>query len=112
MQLKELLQQMIDAKASDVFIIAGLPLSYQKSGIQVRTDSAPLMPGDTEEYIAGIYELANRDIELFRGNDNHDDKSWSYEGGRGLPEVYPAFFGSIICFTGTEYEDDHMLLWR
>lgn len=30
MQLKELLQQMIDAKASDVFIIAGLPLSYQK----------------------------------------------------------------------------------
>ena len=37
MQLKELLQQMIDAKASDVFIIAGLPLSYQKSGIHVRT---------------------------------------------------------------------------
>ncbi len=73
MQLKELLQQMIDAKASDVFIIAGLPLSYQKSGIQVRTDSTPLMPNDTEEYIAGIYELANRDIKLFRDNDNHDD---------------------------------------
>ena len=73
MQLKELLQQMIDAKASDVFIIAGLPFSYQKSGIHVRTDSAPLMPSDVEEYVRAIYETAHRDIEVFRSNNNHDD---------------------------------------
>lgn len=100
MQLKELLQQMIDAKASDVFIIAGLPLSYQKSGIQVRTDSTPLMPNDTEEYIAGIYELANRDIKLFRDNDNHDDDfSFAVPGvGRFRANIFRqrGSFGAVI----------------
>ena len=28
MKLEQLLQEMVDAKASDVFIIAGLPLAY------------------------------------------------------------------------------------
>lgn len=73
MQLKELLKQMVDVKASDVFINAGLPLSYQASGVHVRTDSAPLTPADSKEYIQGIYELANRDISLFEDNINHDD---------------------------------------
>ena len=44
MQLKELLKEMIDVKASDVFINAGLPLSYQASGVHKRMDSAPLTP--------------------------------------------------------------------
>ena len=29
MKLEELLREMVDAKASDIFIIAGLPLSYE-----------------------------------------------------------------------------------
>ena len=73
MELKELLQQMIDVKASDVFIVAGLPLSYQKSGEHVRGADAPLMPGDTKEYVGAIYELAGRDISVFESNGNHDD---------------------------------------
>ena len=32
MQLKSLLEKMIEVHASDVFIIAGLPLAYQASG--------------------------------------------------------------------------------
>ena len=31
MELKALLQEMIDKKASDVFIVAGLPLTYMLS---------------------------------------------------------------------------------
>ena len=40
MQLKSLLEKMIEVHASDVFIIAGLPLAYQASGSHVRTDTA------------------------------------------------------------------------
>lgn len=47
MELKALLQEMIDKKASDVFIVAGLPLTYTADGRQVRMDMAPLMPADT-----------------------------------------------------------------
>lgn len=73
MQLTVLLKQLIDAKASDVFIIAGLPLSYQKSGIQMRTDSAALTPAQTAEYVHAIYDLAGRSIEQFESGYNHDD---------------------------------------
>ena len=47
MELKALLQEMIDKKASDVFIVAGLPLTYTADGRQVRMDMAPIMPADT-----------------------------------------------------------------
>ncbi len=73
MALKQLLKQMVDLKASDVFIIAGLPLSYQASGIHVRSKSAPLMPAETEAYVRAIYELAGRDMSIFVNNLNHDE---------------------------------------
>ena len=73
MQLKSLLEKMIEVHASDVFIIAGLPLAYQASGSHVRTDAAPLTPADTQEYIETIYELAGRDLSLFTDSVNHDD---------------------------------------
>ena len=73
MQLENLLKQMIEVKASDVFVIAGLPLSYQTSGVHVRTDTAPLMPADTEDYVRAIYDLAHRDISIFGNSINHDD---------------------------------------
>ena len=55
MELKALLQEMIDKKASDVFIVAGLPLTYTADGRQVRMDMAPLMPADTKELVDAIY---------------------------------------------------------
>ena len=73
MELKELLQQMVSAGASDVFVIAGLPLSYKVGGQQVRTDSAPLRPADTKAFVQAIYEAAGRDMRFFENNNNHDD---------------------------------------
>lgn len=73
MSLKQLLQQMIELKASDIFVIAGLPLSYQSSGIHVRTDGQPLMPADTERDVRAIYDLAGRDFARFDGNANHQE---------------------------------------
>ena len=100
MQLNDLLKQMIDAKASDVFIIAGLPLSYSRSGIHVRSDSAALMPADTEAYVRAIYELAGRDFSLFSGNANHDDDfSFSVAGvGRFRANIFRqrGSYGAVI----------------
>ena len=100
MQLNDLLKQMIDAKASDVFIIAGLPLSYSRSGIHVRSDSAALMPADTEAYVRAIYELAGHDFSLFSGNANHDDDfSFSVAGvGRFRANIFRqrGSYGAVI----------------
>ncbi len=73
MQLEELLENMIKAKASDIFIVAGLPLAYQASGVHMRTETDPLSPEDAKEIVKGIYKLAGRDITIFDRNINHDD---------------------------------------
>ncbi|WP_251197580.1 type IV pilus twitching motility protein PilT [Anaerotardibacter muris] len=72
MKIRELLQEMVDQNASDIFVIAGLPLTYQVDGKQVRWD-APLMPADTAEVVRAIYGLAERDIEPFLNSYNRDD---------------------------------------
>ena len=73
MKLKAFLKQMIDIDASDVFIVPGLPLSYEIGGVQHRMGEERLTPADTEDFIRGMYDLANRNIALFTENINHDD---------------------------------------
>ena len=73
MELKEILQQMVDNKASDIFIVAGLQLTYKKGGQQYRTDSERLMPSDTFDLVRQIYEISGRDFKHFIDNDQHDD---------------------------------------
>jgi multidrug efflux pump subunit AcrA (membrane-fusion protein) len=45
MELKPLLKRMIDEKASDIFVIAGQPLTYEASGRFMRLGDQMLMPG-------------------------------------------------------------------
>lgn len=73
MGMDELLQQMIDAKASDIFIIAGLPLTYEADGRQNRVGDEPLRPIDTDGLVRAIYALANRSMEPFEASHNRDD---------------------------------------
>lgn len=81
LDLTTILRDMIDRKASDIFVVAGLPLSYKVSGQQQRTDSAPLMPDDTLDLLRQVYALARRDFDHFAQNYNHDeDFSFSIAG--------------------------------
>ncbi len=100
MELKPLLEQMIEVHASDVFIIAGLPLSYQASGVHVRTDSGALKPADTEAAVRSIYNLAGRDINIFCNSVNHDDDfSFAVPGvGRFRANIFRqrGSFGAVI----------------
>lgn len=73
MNLESVLQDMLDKKASDIFVVAGLPLSYKAGGQQVRTDTDRLMPADTLDVVQQIYQLAGRDVRHFMENDQHDD---------------------------------------
>ena len=67
------------AKASDIFIVAGLPLSYKINGILHQVGER-LMPDSTSRLVHEIYELAKpRSIDLLlqRGD---DDFSFSIPG--------------------------------
>ena len=61
--LKELLRRAVDIGAADIFIIAGVPISYKAGQHLERLDSERVMPAISEQLIREIYQLANRDIE-------------------------------------------------
>ena len=62
MEITELLRRSVEADASDIFIIPGLPLTFKVDGRQERlTETGRLLPRDTEELIRAIYRQAGRD---------------------------------------------------
>jgi twitching motility protein PilT len=70
--INQLLETATHAKASDIFIVAGLPLSYKVNGI-IHSEGERLMPDDTAALVNGIYALAgNRSIDRFlkKGDDD------------------------------------------
>lgn len=75
----EILKHATQEKASDIFIIAGLPATYKINGNLNRIGNR-LMPSDTEAIIRQIYELANhRSMEPFL-NGGDDDFSFAIPG--------------------------------
>jgi len=56
--LLETLKKAIDENASDVFIVAGLPLSMKVKGEIIKITPDRLMPDDTAKIIKEIYEVA------------------------------------------------------
>ena len=90
MEFESLLKTMIDAKASDIFVVAGLPLSYRVGGQQRKGSSQPLTPAMTKEIVCEIYRLSDRDEKQFTENGNHDDDfSFSIAGlGRFRANIF------------------------
>lgn len=73
MTIVERLTQIASMGASDVFIVAGLPLSYKINNRMIQSDEKKLMPSDTAQLLQEIYALAdNRDISILeeRGDDD------------------------------------------
>ena len=80
MKTIELLENAVKNHASDIFIVAGLPISYRARGSIVRQNEDRLMPADTQKYLEDIYELAeNRDISILHTKGD-DDFSFSIKG--------------------------------
>lgn len=68
------------AEASDIFIIAGLSLSYKVNGLVKEISDKRMNPDETEKIIKEIYRLAgNRDISALMEHGD-DDFSFSING--------------------------------
>lgn len=80
MNIREILTEMSDKKASDVFIVAGLPITYRKNGVIEDYGTKSLTPTDTKFLLEEIYHLANdRDINNVI-DDGDDDFSFAIPG--------------------------------
>lgn len=80
MDALDFLRQTTAGGASDLFIVAGRPLSYKKNGRLFLFDEERMMPAQTESMIREIYELADhRSIETFRKKGD-DDFSFAVPG--------------------------------
>lgn len=80
MDAKTILEQAVSEGASDIFIVAGLPVSCRKNGVISHECEDKLLPPDTEALLVEIYQLAgNRDIsQLHKHGD--DDFSFAIQG--------------------------------
>ena len=76
MMLQDILKQATLSGASDIFIIAGLPVTFKVKGVQQRSDGGRMKPGDIDPVIDEIYVAARRQKTLLdQGLD--DDFSFS-----------------------------------
>lgn len=80
MNLQECLQRAIAEQASDLFIVAGLPISFRRNGTIFQFDGEKLLPADTEGILTEIYSCAgNRDMQILYENGD-DDFSFAISG--------------------------------
>ena len=80
MKMIEILSDAVNRQASDIFLIAGLPLSVKSQGTLVHTGGEKLLPADTEALIREIYALAgNRPIDVLMETGD-DDFSFAVSG--------------------------------
>ena len=70
MDIQQILEHAIEIDASDIFLVAGLPVTYKCSGRQVR-DSERLLPEGIEELVEQIYTISDRDRKNY--NQGRDD---------------------------------------
>ncbi|MCB7305045.1 PilT/PilU family type 4a pilus ATPase [Bariatricus massiliensis] len=80
MDVINLLEKAVADRASDIFIVAGLPASCRTNGVIVRESEERLMPPETRELLNQIYHLADdRDMtDLLQNGD--DDFSFAVKG--------------------------------
>ena len=62
MKLFEILQKAVDSGTSDVFVIAGIPVTFKINGNQVRFDDIIMKPDSINELIREIYETGKREM--------------------------------------------------
>ena len=80
MELKSILEQAIEEHASDVFIVAGLPVAFRKNGVISCVNEEKLFPDQTAALLSEIYiQAGNRNIEKLN-IEGDDDFSFAIKG--------------------------------
>lgn len=79
-EIMNMLSEITKKGASDIFIVAGLPLSYKVNGRIMSEDQPRLLPSDTAEIITDIYSIAGgRDMNRLEETGD-DDFSFALGG--------------------------------
>ncbi len=78
-ELMDYLKIATERKASDIFIIAGVPLTIKVDGKMIRVDDERMMPPRTSELITELYERAGRSMDRFNTYGD-DDFSFAQPG--------------------------------
>ena len=79
MDVKKILEEATTNGASDIFVIAGRPLTYKSKGVMETLNEIRMVPKETFEFITSIYALAERDISHFE-KCGDDDFSFALPG--------------------------------
>ncbi len=88
MNIEQILEKATACDAADIFLIAGIPVTFKCSGRQIRADEGPLMPDRLIELVREIYALSRRDSRNFE-QEIDDDFSFSVSGlGRFRVNVF------------------------
>lgn len=104
MDLLNILNDAVGKGASDIFILAGLPLSFKINGQIIRSNEEKLIPQQTKKLIDDIYNLAN-DRSFDHAQEGDDDFSFSIAGvSRFRANVYKqrgsyAAVIRVVCFS-------------
>ena len=72
MDVKKILKEATDNGASDIFIVAGRPLTYKSKGVMECLNEIRMIPKETFEFVTSIYALAERDISKFEETGDDD----------------------------------------
>lgn len=79
MDVRKILEEATKREASDIFIIAGQPLTYKSKGAMNTLDDQRMEPKDTFQFVSAIYTLAERNIDDF-DRTGDDDFSFAIPG--------------------------------
>ena len=94
MKLQEILELAVnDEDVADIFLVAGLPVTMKRNGVQVRMEGQALMPRDIGELVEQIYTEGRRiRTKLDAGEDDDFSISMSrrenFPGGRCRVNVF------------------------
>ena len=75
MDIREILEKAVQGGASDIFLIAGLPVTFKTGGSQQRMTEGILMPDALSALVDEIYEISGRERKNL---DGHVDDDFSF----------------------------------
>ena len=61
MAILDILQKAVSMDAADIFLVAGLPVTYKCGGRQIREPGDFLRPNDIRPLVEEIYEISRRE---------------------------------------------------
>ncbi|MEG0578481.1 MAG: type IV pili twitching motility protein PilT, partial [Niameybacter sp.] len=104
MDINQIFRDAVEKEASDIFIVAGLSISFKTHGVIWPQGEQRLRADETETIIKQVYTAAGRSMQKFL-EEGDDDFSFALEGaGRFRINTYKqrgsyAMVGRVVRFT-------------